>query len=343
MSGSPRPHGRALARRTVSLTASVLICAGALTACGGSGSGQDAAGAGHHDAGAFPASVRSTFGTAKIPKAPKRVVALGWSDQDVLLSLGIKPVAVVKTEDGFRHGVGPWAQKALGASRPKVLDTADGYPVEKIAALHPDLIVGVQSGITKSDYGKLRHVAPTVAYPKGRVAYGTPWEQQTRLIGKAVGLSKEADQAVDKVKRGLAADRRKYPALKGKTFSYLYPQTTNGRVVLYRDERTKVLGAAGLKLDPVVDKGQKMNTFANSLSTENLDKVRSDALLVWYNSASDRHKLESDPVFKKLPSVKRGAYVPLGRTMAQATSAPSVLSIPWSMGKVLPKLEKSVK
>ncbi|MFE2376459.1 iron-siderophore ABC transporter substrate-binding protein [Streptomyces sp. NPDC059398] len=324
----------------------LLTAAATLTACGGSSSGSDSdhadSKAAKSDAGSFPVSITSKFGTAKITKAPKRVVALGWSDQDALLALGVKPVAIVKTEDSFKNGVGPWAEKALGSSRPEVLNTTDGYSVEKIAALHPDLIVGVQSGLTSADYSKLSQIAPTVAYPKNRQAYGTPWEEQTDLIGKAVGREKEAKAAVANVKSGLQKDAKTYPQLKGKSFLYAFPQPANGRMVLYKDERTKVLQQVGLTLDPVVDKGTKMNSFANSLSTEHIDELKSDALVIWYNTAKDRTQLESSAAFKKLPAVRKGAYVPLDRTMSQATSAPSVLSIPWSMQKLLPPLAKSL-
>ncbi|MFI7099485.1 iron-siderophore ABC transporter substrate-binding protein [Streptomyces sp. NPDC050161] len=338
------PTSASRSRRALLGACSLLLAAATLTACGQSAdSDADAAGgAPKADAGAFPATVHTKFGDAEIPKAPRRVVALGWSDQDALLALGVKPVAIVKTEESFAHGVGPWAQKALGSARPQVLNTTDGYPIEKIAALRPDLIVGVQSGLTAADYGKLKQIAPTVAYPAGREAYGTPWEEQTKLIGKAVGRGKEAERAVANVKAGLKKDAETYPQLKGKTFLYTFPQAANGRVVLYKDDRTKVLEQVGLTLDPLVGKAAKMNTFANSLSMEHLDELTSDALIVWFNTPKDRQQLESNAVFKKLPSVCSGAYAPVDRTLSQASSAPSVLSIPWAMDKLLPKLAKSL-
>lgn len=331
-------------RRRALLSASCLL-AGALTVagCGSGDSGEPApAGSGGADAGAFPLSVKTKFGTATVKKVPRRVVALGWSDQDVALALGVKPVAVVKVDDGFKHGVGPWDQHALGSSRPEVLDSADGYPVEKIAALHPDLILAVQSGLTSSDYAKLSKFAPTVAYQPGHQAYGTDWQDQTELIGKALGRRRQAAKLVKDTQAGLDQDRRKYPDLAGRTFVYAYPQSANGRLVLYTDVRTKVLREVGMKLDPVVDKGSEMTTFARAISLEHLDEVTSDAMLVWYDNASAQKQFESDGVFKKLPAVRNKAYIPVDRTLAQATAAPSVLSIPWSMKQLLPELNKAL-
>ncbi|MFJ6737451.1 iron-siderophore ABC transporter substrate-binding protein [Streptomyces sp. NPDC091279] len=346
--GSPRKRPRSAAAACL-LTASALL----LTGCGSgsstgsatsasSGSSGSAADA-QPDAGAYPVTIASKFGSATLKKQPTRVVALGWSDQDAALALGVRPVAVVKTEDSFEHGVGPWDQAALGSSRPEVLDTTDGYPVEKIAALHPDLILAVQSGLTSADYAKLSKIAPTVGYTKDRVAYGTPWQEQTRLIGKALGRGKEAEQAVTKVTDELKQDASTYPNLKGKTFIYAYPMPSTGSIVLYDDERTNLLKSVGMTLDPVVSKAKKLNTFAHRISSERTDELTSDALLVWYNTAKDQRQLESDATFSALPAVKNKAYAGMDRTEAQATSAPSVLSIPWVMKRLLPSLNAGLK
>ncbi|MER7849651.1 iron-siderophore ABC transporter substrate-binding protein [Kitasatospora sp. NPDC096077] len=330
-------------RRSLGAVAGGLLAL-VLVGCGSGATkgGGDATAAGQADPGAFPVTVETQFGSATIPKAPQRVVALGWSDQDAALALGVKPVAIVKTEDSFKNGVGPWAEQALGDARPQVLDTTDGYPIEKIAALRPDLILAVQSGMTSADYDKLSKIAPTVGYLKGRTTYGTPWQEQTELIGKALGRGKEATQAIAAVDQSLAQDAAKYPQLKGKSFVYAYPQPSNGRMVLYTDARTKVLEQVGLTLDPVVSSAPKLNSFSNALSMEHLGSLTSQALLVWYGTPENQQQLESNPVFKGLPAVTSGAYLPVNRTLAQASSAPSVLSIPWSADQILPALAKSL-
>ena len=60
---------------------------------------------------------------------------------------------------------------------------------EQIAALNPDLIVGVSSGMTEADYATLSAIAPTLAQPGEYIDYGMPWDVTTELIGKAVGTS----------------------------------------------------------------------------------------------------------------------------------------------------------
>jgi iron complex transport system substrate-binding protein len=50
---------------------------------------------------------------------------------------------------------------------------------ERIAALEPDLILGVYSGMTARDYELLPQIAPTVAQTDRYIDYGTPWQEHT--------------------------------------------------------------------------------------------------------------------------------------------------------------------
>lgn len=123
------------------------------------------------------------------------MVSVGLTDQDVLIALGIKPIAVTDWF-GLEHpaATGPWALPQLGEARPVVLDSVDsGYPYEQIAALRPDRIVGVHWGPTEeADYTKLSQIAPTVASTREFAAVNMPWQQMTTLIGRAVGRGPKA-------------------------------------------------------------------------------------------------------------------------------------------------------
>ena len=44
------------------------------------------------DEGAFPVTIEHAYGETTVEQEPERVVALGWSDPDVVLSLGVVPV-----------------------------------------------------------------------------------------------------------------------------------------------------------------------------------------------------------------------------------------------------------
>lgn len=45
--------------------------------------------------GTFPVTVEHAFGSTKVEKAPKRVVSVGYTDDQAILAFGIKPVGMV--------------------------------------------------------------------------------------------------------------------------------------------------------------------------------------------------------------------------------------------------------
>jgi iron complex transport system substrate-binding protein len=82
-----------------------------------------------------------------VPKRPERIVIVGLTEQDVVLALGCKPIATTEWWYGDRPGaIWPWARSTMGADNPKVLEATDGIPIEKVAALRPDLIIGTTPG-----------------------------------------------------------------------------------------------------------------------------------------------------------------------------------------------------
>jgi len=53
--------------------------------------------------GAFPVTIEHRYGSTTVPAEPQRVVALGLTDVDPMLALGVKPV-------GFVDWYGPYEQ-----------------------------------------------------------------------------------------------------------------------------------------------------------------------------------------------------------------------------------------
>ena len=97
-------------------------------------------------------TVEHRFGETVVPAKPERVVSVGVTEQDVLLQLGIVPVGVTEWYGDQPDATWPWAHDLLDGAHPEVLHTSDGFEIEKIAALEPDLIIGVNAGMTERDY-----------------------------------------------------------------------------------------------------------------------------------------------------------------------------------------------
>jgi iron complex transport system substrate-binding protein len=129
----------------------------------------------------FPVTLQHKFGSTTIPKEPGRVSTVGYSEQDPVLALGFKPVAVREWFGEQPFATFPWAREALGDAKPEVLKMPFGQlDFEAIAALRPDLIVATHSGIKQEEYERLSRIAPVVAQPNPYPDFAVPWQEQTR-------------------------------------------------------------------------------------------------------------------------------------------------------------------
>jgi iron complex transport system substrate-binding protein len=332
--------------RVAGALTSALLLAGALTACG-SGSGTAAApgaATGATDPGAFPVTIDHKYGSTKIEKAPQRVVTVGLTEQDALLALGVVPVGTTEYLGNFPGAIGPWAKDKLGSAPvPTVLKGTDGPQFEKIAALKPDLIIGLYSALTQEQYSTLSKIAPTIAQPKGFNDYGIPWQDETKAVGKAVGKAKEADQLVQGVEDQLAKARAAHPEFAGKT-ALMATQYDGYFVYGSEDPRSRILTDLGFTLPANLDQaiGDK---FGANISAERTDLLNVDAL-VWIvdTIANGQATLAKDKLYSGLnvAKQKREVFIEDSSTYGSATSFVSVLSLPYQLERLVPQLAAAV-
>lgn len=317
----------------------------ALTACGGGDDkAVDAQPQAGSDAGAFPVSIKNKFGTAEIKAAPKRVVVVGLIEQDALLALGVTPVATTEWFGDKPGALFPWAKAKLGdGAVPQVLSDKDGIQFEKVAALQPDLIIGLYSGITAEDYKKLTALAPTVAQLAGSPDYGVAWQDVTRTVGQAVGKAKEADELVKGVEGRFEKVRTEHPEFKGKTALMASPY--EGYFIYgSQDPRSRLLADLGFTLPADLDKaiGDKFGANISAEKAALLDQQ----VVVWFPEKNGTAKLLADPVYKALNVAKqgRGVYIEenYDNDLYGATSFVSILSLPIVLDQLVPKLATAV-
>ncbi len=333
-------------RSRFALIASAVVASAALvlTGCSAGGAGSEATSAG--DAGAFPVTVKSALGSTTIEKKPTRIATWGWGAQDIVLALGIVPVAMpVFAYGGTADGVLPWDAdriKELKGTTPKLLDAASGeVPFEQVVAAKPDVILAPYSGLTQTEFDTLNKVAPVVAYPDK--PWSTSWRDQTAIVGKALGLTKETDALVAKTEKKVDDLAAKYAVLKDKTFFYAAANEP-GKLNVYRadDPRVQLLNDLGLKNSPSIaglDGSKGDGSFFYQLSYENLSKIDTDLLVMYFENQSAVDAFTSDPLVAAMPAIKEGRFAPIvGRSFVAATSAPSVLSIPWMLDRYVPQL-----
>ncbi len=334
-------------------TAAAAVLALALTACGGA-SATDTAGsteaAAQGATDAFPVTVEHAFGATTIEQAPTRVATVSWVNADVSIALGVVPVGMPRDDwGGNEQGSTPWKDAALeqaGAAlgtegAPAQYSETDGIDVNAIAALAPDVILGAYSGLTQEEYDKLSKIAPVVAYPD--TAYGTAWQDSTRLIGEALGRSDAAEELVEQTEQTIAEEVAKHPALEGTSFIYgnLEPATGAGvNVYTASDNRPRFLTSLGMEQAEVVDANTKDDgSFFFEWSPERADELEADVFVTWVPEAKTVEQIEADPLLSQIPAVERGTLVAdSDNTLTLSISAASPLSLPWALEQFLPKL-----
>lgn len=285
-------------------------------------------------------SVSHAFGQTVIPSKPKRIVTLGWSGEDVVLALGQTPVAMTRY-GSFPNGIFPWVEEKLTSAAPILMSGEFDY--ERIAALKPDLILGVYSGIDEKTFRRLSLIAPTVAYLSA--PWSADWREQTIVIGEALGKNDEAQALIRATDENLRTFGGVHPELRGKSFTFgTYFAGGNGIVVyLSKDPRVAALTELGMRPSDGISALSKSTPDETSVSVslEEISSIDADVLIMWY-AAGAREVAEAQPLFKTLKAVKRGSYVALDDPIdVWSTSALSVLSIPYGFPRFVPRLAEA--
>lgn len=310
-----------------------------VSACGGyhAGTGGESTGAPPNSDGAFPVSVEHAHGRTEIPKRPQRVIALGYTDVDPLLALGIVPVAM-RPWTGM-PGPGSWAKDRLGGAQPYLFPTQGAVDVEKVAELQPDLIVAVNSQVDASLYEQLSALAPTIVRPAGFADFATPWQDATRMIGTAVGEKREAEALIAGTQARIDQAAAQHPRFAQATGAVVLLNPKGGYWPYARnDARGQFLTGLGIKLPAALqhlDDGEK---FHLDVSAERTGELESDVLVV-IDQGGGAERLRADPLFQSLEVSERGDVitVPFNET-GIALAHNTVLSIPHTLDHVVPML-----
>lgn len=292
---------------------------------------------------AFPRDVEHALGVTRINAPPQRIVTIGWSGEDVVIALGHVPVGMTDYRF-FPSGVSPWNEEALDGILPKLLSDGE-VDFEEIATLQPDLILAVYSGVDATDYKRLSEIAPTVVYRSAPWTAG--WQEQTQVIGDALGQSERATALITDTFAGLHALAAQSPDIVGKTFVYGTYFAGGSGIVVYlpRDPRVSVFTELGLKIPPFVAELAKRhpNELSILVGFEEISKLDPDFLIMWLKPGA-RGALEQQPIFQTLRAVQLGEYFPLEDAAAiWATSALSVRSIPYFFPKFVSDMNAKIR
>lgn len=289
--------------------------------------------------GAFPVTIDHYLGSTTVDAEPQRVVTLGLNDQDFVLAFGVQPVAAAYWNGDEQDVTQVWTD-GLVTAEPAVLNMPDGINVEAVAALQPDLIIGMFLDVDAARYEQLSAIAPTIVRGADYDDYGVPWQEATRVIGTALGRPHRAAELVGDVEAQFAAAAAAHPEWAGTTFSVL--DFYAGKIGVYRSDepRPAFFEALGLDVPAEVDELAGIDTWGE-VSLEVADAFDLD-LIVWRVFDDEQQSnILAEPVLTALDVMQRDAVVwmNLSTDVGYAFGWNTVLSLPFALEGIIPVLE----
>ncbi len=320
---------RPLFRRVAVLTAVAGLTA-ALAACAGSDdAGPATAGGGD---GTWPVAIENRFGTTEIPAEPERVVTVGFNDQDFVLALGVPPVGVRENLGDYDATKRPWAEEQLAGAELPTVGGAE-IDVEAVAALEPDLIVGVYSFMDQAVYDQLSGIAPTLAQTDDHADGATPWQEQTLLTGRALGREDEARELVDDVEGQFSAVVGQHPDFAGTTLAVDFAGIADSAHYLF--------GTDDLRTQFFTELGFDVADTSTAVSQEQLPLLDQDVLV---GGGYTKDEALPDPLLAGLDVVSSDRTVYLGdysTDLMGALGYGSPLSLPYLLDAIVPALAQA--
>lgn len=327
--------GRFATRREFLAGAGGLLVFG-LAGCGGGAGGASGDGSGE------ARIVEHKYGSTEIEGEPGRVVSLGFQEHDFLFALGVAPVAVRWWYGDKDDVIYPWAEGEAGDAEPEILNMPENINFEKIAALEPDVIVGLYSGMTEDDYGTLSEIAPTVAQSDEYVDYGMPWQETTMMLGRTLGREGRAEELVAGLEGRFEETREAHPEFEGKSLAIGTYAEGSFSTFASQDPRSRFFTSLGFVIPEEFDELAGDSFFAE-ISAERVDLFDAD-VLVWDQlsfAEGGREGVEAEPLIARLDAMREDRAIFLEGDVEDAFGWQTILSLPFALDKIVPMLERA--
>jgi iron complex transport system substrate-binding protein len=278
-------------------------------------------------------TVQTRFGPVTVPANPVKVVALGWSDAEAALALGVQPIAASDWLAFGGEGVGPWASGRY-TKAPVILPTLE-LDYAEIAKLEPDLILNTRSDNSEEKHRELTKIAPTVGAPADVVSYGTTWRQQMELVAQALGKTEEGKRLIGEVDAAFETAKTNNPSLTDKTVAVGAHYSDKYSAYVRGDSRVDFMESLGLKNKPEIQ-SLAGDSFSVDLSREQIELLSAD-LTVVFPLGSDAAPLRADRILNQIPSAKAGHLLILDdTTLINAFSSGSTLGTLYAIDNAAP-------
>lgn len=245
-------------------------------------------------------AVKHAMGETTVKGTPKRVVVLVNDAVEAALSLGVKPVGMVRA-----WGVDPYYEHLKGQLEGVAIVGDENQPnLEAIVALKPDLIIGSKLRQEKI-YSQLSSIAPTVFSERTNSDVLINY----KVYAEALGKKEEGEKKLAEFEKR-AQDLKEQLGDKINTKVSLVRFYLGDKVRLYYNDTFAggILKKVGLKRPAVQDK----DAFADIIGKERIPDADGDVLF-YFTLLDDKGETtktekawQEDPLWKNLDVVKKG-------------------------------------
>ncbi|MEW2546917.1 ABC transporter substrate-binding protein [Streptomyces sp. NPDC047002] len=301
-STTPTPRAAAPTRRRLLGATAGAVSLMALAACGGKDAGTHSGGG---KSGSAPGTrtVDSAKGPVRVPARPRRVVAINDFPMSAMFDLGQTPAGVFDAGEEYV----PERDLARWRAVPKVSDGVGGaVQVEKVAALRPDLIIGIDAQ-QNLPYDQLSDIAPTVLLPFSKSA--APWRDMSVQTAGVLGVPAALDALKKRYAQRTAALRKTYADVLARTrWDLLQGGFDEGQWWLYGHGSPigGILADAGARFATASTRLAVQQSVSYELVTSRL----ADADALFYYTTNDGRpanlgpKLFAQQAFARLPATR---------------------------------------
>lgn len=282
------------------------------------------------DTASWPVTVDHVRGSSTIEEKPERIVVMHEAGIDPVLSLGLEPVAMFEIQGGDDSM--PWLEGKIGWPEDAALTADRTADPEAVASYDPDLIIVGDVYADDATWGELEKIAPTLVYDWP--ADGPAWRPILDGVAKATGLEDRAAEVTQRYNDRIAEIRGEFPGIDKLTYNSA--MLNQGQLVYSTNSVFEDLGM-------VQTDRQKAAGARGTISLERLDELDGDVLVI-YDPAGEKKKLEDNAQFKELTSVKNGAMIWQDMALGYAvTTAAGPMSLDWAVERITPELTAAVK